>query len=177
MVVFVQGVIWTDKEMKENDRKEKAFQVKLRKEKLKSENRKRKNELREVKQENRFLSERRKKFTTTKILMYYILINCTAIEIYSMVVMYLFQDLSALYSLIGAVIGESVSYAVYCAKSFNDTKEECKSRLERDKFEAGLLGENDSEDDLPPDDIPFDNDHSGDIPPGMEEVEEPNSYV
>ena len=177
MVVFVQGVIWTDKEMKENDRKEKAFQVKLRKEKLKSENRKRKNELREVKQENRFISERRKKLTTTKILMYYILINCTAIEIYSMVVMYLFQDLSALYSLIGAVIGESVSYAVYCAKSFNDTKEECKSKLERDKFEAGLLEENDSEDDLPPDDIPFDNEHSGDIPAGMEEVEEPNSYV
>ena len=66
--------------------------------------------------------------------MYIILINCSVIEIYSMFVMYHFADLTALYSLIGAVIGESLSFAIYCFKSFNETKEEARTQLERDKF-------------------------------------------
>ena len=66
--------------------------------------------------------------------MYLILINCTAVELYSMWIMYHLSDLSALYSLIGAVVGESLSYAIYCAKSFNETKEEVKTAFEREKF-------------------------------------------
>ena len=50
--------------------------------------------------------------------MYLILINCMVVEVYSMWVMYKLVDLSALYTLIGAVISESVSFAIYCAKSF-----------------------------------------------------------
>ena len=82
--------------------------------------------------------ERKKKRTTTKVFMYIILLNCMAIEIYSMWVMYKLVDLSALYTLIGAVISESVSFAIYCAKSFKDSKEEAISKLERDKFEATM---------------------------------------
>ena len=169
----MNDVEWSDEEIKENDKKEKAFKIKLKHELLKSEDRRRRHELYEVRHQNRIYSDRKKKLTTTKILMYFILLNCTIIEAYSMWVMYVLQDLSALYSLIGAVVGEALSYAVYCAKSFNDTKEECKSKLERDKFEAEFnSSSSEDSDDLPPDDIPQDDDHSGDIPPGEEEVPE-----
>ncbi|MCD8216711.1 MAG: hypothetical protein LUD01_01465 [Clostridiales bacterium] len=71
--------------------------------------------------------------TTTKILMAWIFGNCTAVEIYSMAVMYLLQDLSSLYALITAVIGETISFAVYAAKAYNETKQEEAVKLERDK--------------------------------------------
>lgn len=99
-----------------------------------SEIRRQKNEIRKLRKSNRYYSERRRKFTTTKLLMYLILLNCTIVEGYSMWVMFYLKDLSALYALIGAVIGESLSYAIYCAKAYNETKEEVKQQLERDKF-------------------------------------------
>lgn len=74
--------------------------------------------------------------TTTKIIVAYIFINCTAVEIYSMVVMYQFQNLDALYSLITAVITESISFAVYCCKAYNETKQEEIIKLERDRMES-----------------------------------------
>ena len=57
------------------------------------------------------------------------------VEIYSMWIMFTLQDLSALYSLIGAVIGESISYAIYCTKSFKENKEEAIISFEREKFD------------------------------------------
>ncbi len=74
--------------------------------------------------------------TTTKIIMAFLLFNCTAVEIYSMVVMYKLQNLDALYSLITAVITESISFAVYAAKSYNETKQEEIIRLEREKLDT-----------------------------------------
>ncbi|MCD8013295.1 MAG: hypothetical protein LUG99_08985 [Lachnospiraceae bacterium] len=72
--------------------------------------------------------------TTTKIIMAFLLVNCTAVEVYSMVVMWKLQNLDALYSLITAVITESISFAVYAAKSYNETKQEEIIKLERDKM-------------------------------------------
>lgn len=139
----MKEINWTPQEIENNDKKELLFESKLKKEKMKSEERRRKHEIKLVKSENRDFNNRKKKLTTTKIFMYYILINCSIIEVYSMTAMIMMKDLSALYSLIGAVVGESLSYAIYCAKSFNDSKEEAKSKLERDKFEAGtVLSEN-----------------------------------
>ncbi len=89
-----------------------------------------------------------KKPTTTKIVMAYIFINCTAVEIYSMVVMWKLQNLDALYSLITAVVTESISFAVYCCKSYNETKQEEIIKLERDKMDSApvcLEESNDSE--------------------------------
>lgn len=74
--------------------------------------------------------------TTTKIIMAFLLVNCTAVEVYSMVVMYQLQNLDALYSLITAVVTESISFAVYAAKSYIETKQEEIIRLERDKMDA-----------------------------------------
>ena len=95
-----------------------------------------------------------------------------------MIAMIVINDLSSLYSLIGAVVSESISYAIYCCKSFNDTREEKRNKLERDKWEADLSS-NESDDDpedfdsLEEDPIPEDDDHSGDIPDDeiMEESE------
>lgn len=79
--------------------------------------------------------------TTTKIIVAYIFLNCTAVEVYSMVVMYKLQNLDALYSLITAVITESISFAVYAAKSYNETKQEELIKLERDKLnESEAMG-------------------------------------
>ena len=71
--------IWTDKDIAINDKHEALFLKKKRKALLRSEDRRRKNELREINRENRYSSEiaeiRSKKRTTTKVLMYFILVN------------------------------------------------------------------------------------------------------
>ncbi len=73
--------------------------------------------------------------TTTKVLMAFIFLNCTVVEVYSMAVMYLLQDLSSLYSLITAVVTESISFAIYACKAYNETKQEELIKLERDRME------------------------------------------
>ena len=57
------------------------------------------------------------KFNTTKLVMAYIIINCTIVEIYSMWVMVKLQDISGLYTLITSVIGETIAFLVYAVKS------------------------------------------------------------
>ena len=59
----------------------------------------------------------KKKISTMKLLVGFMLLNLTAIEIYSMWVMYALSDLSALYSLITAVIGETITVIAYSVKS------------------------------------------------------------
>lgn len=125
---------WKSVEQEKEDKFNEDFEKKLAIEQRKSDKREKNHQLNEIRRTNRYFYNRLEKFTTSKLLMYLIFINCTVIEIYSMWIMYHLSDLSALSTLIGAVIGESLSYAVYCAKSFNDSKEEAKSKLERDKF-------------------------------------------
>ena len=79
--------------------------------------------------------------TTTKILMAFIFGNCTAVEIYSMVVMFMLQDLSSLYALITSVVTESISFAIYAAKAYNETKQEELIKLERDRMEMNIIEE------------------------------------
>lgn len=59
----------------------------------------------------------KKKLSTTKLIVAFIFLNCTIVEIYSMVVMYQLRDISSLCALITAVIGETISFAVYSAKA------------------------------------------------------------
>ena len=144
---------FTIKEKDQLDREERKYQRLLKKELIKLDKRKKKQELREISEQYKYVSEGKQKRTTTKVLMYFILANCTMIEIYSMIVMFVLKDLSALYSLIGAVIGQSVSYAIYCTKSFKETKEEAINSLERDKFNASLQSNYSYEDESQCDDI------------------------
>lgn len=77
-----------------------------------------------------------KKFPTTKIFFALIFLNCTMVEIYSMWVMFQLSDLSSLDALIGAVIAEGMAFAVYCCKSFLETREEERVKLEYSKLDA-----------------------------------------
>lgn len=160
---------WSRSELIKEQKAEREFRIKKKKELLKAEERRRNKELLDIRLQGTFLEDRIKKMTTSKLLMYFILINCTVVEVYSMVVMYLLADLSALYSLIGAVVTESISYAIYCAKSYQSKREEVASKLARDKFEASLYQ---AQTELVPDPIPEDDDHSGDIPKGTENYED-----
>lgn len=153
---------FTDKEIQKEMHNIERYNKKVRKEELKSEKRKRRNHIREIRSQNRYFSEKLHKFTTTKLLMYLIFLNCLMIELYTMWVMFILNDLSALYSLVGAVIGESLAFAVYCYKSFKETKEEQRLQFEKDQF---FSENNTNEDDF--EIINGDDDHSGDIPEGV----------
>lgn len=136
---------WNETEISKDKKADQKYIDKKKKELLKMENRRRDLELLTVTnmyKPSKEVSERRKKFTTTKFLMYLILGNCFIIELYSMWIMIFTGDLGALSSLIGAVIGESIAFAVYCYKSFNENKEEARAELERDKFEASIMDVN-----------------------------------
>ena len=77
----------------------------------------------------------KKKLETSKFFMYLIIINCSIIEIYSMWIMVHFADLSSLSTLMCAVIAESLSFAVYCAKAYFGKKGEVATELERENIE------------------------------------------
>lgn len=109
--------------------------LKLKRENRKLESRKRRAEIRDLKNQYNVFHSRISKLATHKVIMYFIFINCTVIEIYSMKVMVRFADLSALPTLMVAVITESISYAVYCAKSYSGTKQEKIQELDDKKFE------------------------------------------
>lgn len=72
----------------------------------------------------RFLKESKKAYkpktkwpNQSKLGMWYIFISCTVVQIYSMAAMWHFADLSPLYSLIGATVGEGIAYYAYTAKA------------------------------------------------------------
>ena len=87
--------------------------------------------------------KKNKKLQTTKILtaalMIFILFNCIAIEAYSMYVMYELGNLEALSALITTAIGSCftlvLEFAVYCAKSFLETKAEKELEFRREQLQ------------------------------------------
>ena len=91
--------------------------------------------------------------TTTKLIMALLLINCTVVELYSMWAMVYLENLDALYALITAVIGETVSFLIYAAKAFAETKAEEEIKLERDKLDAGTGYTPDEEPTYDPEDL------------------------
>ena len=80
---------------------------------------KQKQEIREAKHKN----DQKKPLSFGKMALVFMLVNCTVIEIYAMVVMFLLADLSALPGLIAAIIGETISVISYFAKSTIENKE------------------------------------------------------
>lgn len=87
--------------------------------------------------------KKKKKLQTTKILtvalMIFILFNCIAVESYSMYVMYTLGNLDALSALITTAIGSCftlvLEFAVYCAKSFLETKAEKELEFKREQLQ------------------------------------------
>ena len=134
----------SNKELTFLEKINKRYEKKRRRALIKLEIRKRKYQLRKINKEYKVIKKKKKR-QTTKIIIAFILCNCTIVEIYSMFVMLYLKDLTALYSLIGAVVGESISFAVYCVKSYKETKEEAINKLERDKFMASIETNNEEE--------------------------------
>lgn len=85
-----------------------------------------------------------KKPTTTKIIVAFLFANFTVIEIFSMIAMWHFENLDALYVLITTVMAEPISFAVYAAKAYNETKQEELIKLEREKMQP-KVAEDESE--------------------------------
>ena len=75
---------------------------------------KQKQELYELKHSN---DRPKEKLSFSKIAFIFMITNCTIIEIYALVVMFFFEDLSPLTSLIVAVVGECAAFISYEAKS------------------------------------------------------------
>nr|DAJ11650.1 MAG TPA: hypothetical protein [Caudoviricetes sp.] len=95
-------------------REERAFEAELRRIKAKNRKIKRKRALRAERRKYRL---KIKWPTQSKLGMWYIFISCTAVQIYSMAAMWHFADLSPLYALIGATVGEGLTYYAYTAKA------------------------------------------------------------
>lgn len=77
----------------------------------------------ELKQKREEYWPKRKPPSASKLALAYIFLSCTAVQLYSMAAMWHFADLSALYSLIGATVGEAISYCAYAAKSTKENTE------------------------------------------------------
>ena len=120
---------------KRSEYNEKYQKVLLKKEEMKLEYRKKRSEISELRRQYNPLYDKLCKMVTHKFFMYFIIINCTVVEIFSMRAMIKFADLSALPVLITAVITESISYAIYCAKSYSGTKQEKIQELDNKRFE------------------------------------------
>ncbi len=95
-------------------REERAFEAELRRIKAKNRKIKRKRALRAERRKYRL---KIKWPTQSKLGMWYIFISCTAVQLYSMAAMWHFADLSPLYALIGATVGEGLTYYAYTAKA------------------------------------------------------------
>lgn len=93
---------------------ERAFEAELRRIRTKNRKIQRKRALRAERKKYRL---RIKWPTQSKLGMWYIFISCTAVQIYSMAAMWHFADLSPLYALIGATVGEGLTYYAYTAKA------------------------------------------------------------
>lgn len=93
---------------------ERAFEAELRRIRTKNRKIQRKRVLRAERRKYRL---RIKWPTQSKLGMWYIFISCTAVQIYSMAAMWHFADLSPLYALIGATVGEGLTYYAYTAKA------------------------------------------------------------
>ncbi len=69
-----------------------------------------------------FYDKPRKKLTFGKLMLLFLIVNCTVIEVFSMVAMWTFGDLSPLGGLIAAICTETVSVCAYFAKSTIENK-------------------------------------------------------
>lgn len=74
---------------------------------------KQKAEIYKIKHKN----DNKKPLTFGKMALIFLLLNCTVIEIYAMVVMFIFADLSPLTVLISSVVGECIGLISYNIKS------------------------------------------------------------
>ncbi len=71
---------------------------------------------------------------THKVLAMYLFILINVIITYTLVAMWIFQDISLLDVLITSVVSQVIVYAVYCLKAYNGKKQEEQMKLEYTKL-------------------------------------------
>lgn len=98
-----------------------------------------KQELKDLKKSFKPKKKEKTNIQTSKLLMLYIFSNGTIIEIYSMVIMFVMKDISALATLMTTVISETISFAIYSWKAYHETKEEEAILLERDRLRLASI--------------------------------------
>lgn len=81
---------------------------------------------------------KKKKIETSKLLAFYLFALLNAIMIYSMVIMAVMQDLSALPTLITDIAAQILVYAIYCMKSYKGKANEEQLKFEREKLKLTL---------------------------------------
>lgn len=118
-------------EEQEQRREELQYKIELRKIERKGERILRKRELKEKRDSYK---KPKNKIQMTKIITWYLFILLNVVLVYSMVVMYLFRDLSYLGVLITDIAAQVTTFLIYTCKSFKETKEEALIKLERDKL-------------------------------------------
>ncbi len=106
-----------------------------------------KGELLQMKQEEKELEREyrpKKKMSTSKAGLWYMMIMCTVIQIFSLIAMWHFADLSPLTTLIGATVGEVFAYWAYTLKA---SKENCAGGITYDLAFGGkeTISEEDAE--------------------------------
>ena len=70
------------------------------------------------------MAKYKKPLSMSKKMLIYIVVNCTVVQIYAMVAMFVLQDLSALYALITAVVGETIAFFIYEIKAARENTSE-----------------------------------------------------
>lgn len=124
---------WSETDIQDEYNRQEKFDKKCRDTLIKARKKREKQELKQIK--NKYGPQKNKMkgidlSTTTKQLMLFIVLNCTLIEIYAMITMFKFQDLTALDALISAVVAETIAFFIYCIKSYFETKSEKNHELE-----------------------------------------------
>lgn len=78
------------------------------------------------------------KIETSKLLAIYLFIIFNIILIYTLVVMWEFEDLSYLGALITDIVAQILVYAIYCLKAYNGKKQEEQLKFEKEKLFGSL---------------------------------------
>lgn len=131
----VQNCNWTENELLLAEQRKAYFHKEIKKTLIAAEKKRNQKLLKALYKKTVSTPKEKNAIVATKLFMIFIFLNCIIVETYSMWAMYQLQDLSALYALIAAVITESISFGIYCCKSYFETKESEKIRLEQTKLE------------------------------------------
>ena len=107
----------------------KQYEQKLAKAKKKSIKYKREQQIRAI--ENKY---KPKKLETNKALAIYLFIMLNVIVIYSMVTMFILQDLSCLSVLITDIGAQILLYGIYCLKAYHGKKQEENMKYKRERL-------------------------------------------
>ncbi len=91
-----------------------TYEQKLQKAKRKAEIVKEKQNIEKIRH---YYDKPKKKLQFSKLMLLFLLVNCTVIEVFAMAAMWFMQDLSPLVALIGAVCTETISVCAYFIKS------------------------------------------------------------